>query len=103
LAFVAGDVEVEIGAVEDAKPLADVAETNAFDVHVGHFFLGDPDAIVFDFDVQAAVAIGGSDKDAAAFEFRSEAVFEAVFDDRLKEHAGDEGLERVFADFLDDV
>ena len=94
---------MEIGAVEDAEALADVAEADAFDVDVGHFLFGDADAVVFDFDVQAAVAIGGAKLDFSAVEFGSEAVFEAIFDDGLQKHAGDEGFERFIVDVLDDV
>jgi hypothetical protein len=103
LTFVARDVEVEIGAVENAQALADVAEADPFDVDVGHFFFGDANPVVFDLDVQAAIAVRRSHKDAAAFDLWSQAVFEAVFDDGLEQHAGDEGLERVFADFFHDV
>src|SRR5271165_4737101 len=94
---------MKVGAVEDAESFADIAEADAFDVDLGHFFFGDADAVVFDFDVQAAVAIGGAELDFAAVEFWSEAVFQTVFDDGLEKHAGDEGFERLFVDLLDDV
>jgi len=69
LAGAAFDLEVEIGAVEDAEALADVAEADAFDVDVRHFFFRDADPVVFDFDVEAAVAIGGAELDFSAVEF----------------------------------
>src|SRR5271165_14042 len=78
---------MKVGAVEDAESFADIAEADAFDVDLGHFFFGDADAVVFDFDVQAAVAIGGAELDFAAVEFWSEAVFQTVFDDGLEKHA----------------
>ncbi len=103
LAFVARDVQVEVRAVEHAEALADVAEANAFDVNVWHFFFGDTDAVIFDFDVQPAIAVDGSNENATPFELRRQAVFETVFDNGLQEHARDKRFQRVFADFLDDV
>ena len=103
LAGAAFDLEVEVGAVEDAEAFADVAEADAFDVDVRHFFFGDADAVVFDFDMEAAVAIGGAELDFAAVEFWREAVLEAIFDHGLQKHAGDKGFESFFVDVLDDV
>ncbi len=94
---------MEVGAIKDAEALADVAEADAFDVDVWHFFFGDAHAVVFDFDVQAAVAICGAELDFAAIEFWREAVFQTVFDDWLKKHAGDEGFKGFFVDLFDDV
>ena len=62
---------MEIGAVKDAEALANVAEADALDVDVRHFFFGDADAVVFDFDVEAAVAIGGAELDFSAVELGS--------------------------------
>jgi hypothetical protein len=39
----------------------------------------------------------------SAVELGREAVFQAIFDDGLEKHAGDEGFEGVFVDFLDDI
>src|SRR5579859_898535 len=103
LPFAAFDVQLKIFAVEDAEALADVAEADAFDVDVGHFFFGDADPIVGNFDLQAAVFAGGAEEDAASFELRRQAVFQAVFDHGLEQHAGDEGFESHFVDFFDDV
>ncbi len=103
LAGAAFDLEMEIGAIEDAEALADVAEADAFDVHVGHFFFGDADAVVFYFDVQAAAAIGGAELNFAAVELGSEAVFETILYDGLEKHAGDEGFEGFVVNLLDDV
>src|SRR5580704_19731951 len=57
LAGAALDLQMKIGAVEDAEAFADVAQADALDVDVRHFFFGDTHAVVFDFDAQAAVAI----------------------------------------------
>jgi hypothetical protein len=103
LAGAAFDLKVKIGAVEDAEAFADVAEADTFDINVGHFFFGDADAVVFDFDVEAAVAVGGAELDFSAVEFGSEAVLEAIFDHGLQEHAGDESFESFFVDVFDDV
>ena len=69
---------------------------------MGHFFFGDADAVVFDFDMQAAIAVGGAQLDLAAFDFGGQAVLETIFDDGLQEHAGNKGFESVFVEFLDD-
>jgi len=94
---------MEVGAVEDAEPFADVAQANSFYIDVGHFFFGDADAVIFDFNVQAAITIGGAELDFSPVEFWREAVLEAIFDDGLEEHAGDKGFESFFVDLLDDV
>jgi len=103
LAGAAFDLQLKIGAVEDAEAFADVAEADAFDVDVGHFFFGDADTVVLDFDVQAAFDINRAQLDFAAVEFGREAVFQTVFDDGLQQHAGDEGFESFFVDLFDDV
>jgi hypothetical protein len=33
------DVQMKIRAIQDVQPLADVAQPDAFDIHMGHFFL----------------------------------------------------------------
>ncbi len=57
LPFVAVDVQAEIGAIEDAEALADVAQADAFYIDVGHFLFRDANAIVFNFHVEAAISI----------------------------------------------
>src|ERR1700730_9073086 len=94
---------MEVGAVEGAAAFADVAEANSLYVDVRQFFFGDAYAVVFDFNVQPAVAIGGAQLDFAAFDFGCESVLEAIFDDGLEKHAGDESFERVFLELLDDL
>src|ERR1700732_1212796 len=60
VAGAAFDFQVEVGAVQNFEAFADVAEADALDVDVGHFFFGDADAIVFNFDAQAAGTVGGA-------------------------------------------
>src|SRR5689334_13414701 len=100
LPFAAFDVQLKIFAIKDAEPLADVAEADAFDVDVGHFFFGDAYAVVGNLDLQPAVPAGGAEEDAPAFKLGGQAMLQAVFDHRLQQHAGDEGFECYFVDFL---
>src|SRR5262245_11660924 len=97
------DLQAELGAIENAKTLPDVAEADTFYVDVRHALLGDADAVVFDFDLQAAAALLCVQADAAAFDLGREAVLEAVLHHRLQQHARNERLQRLVVDFLDDL
>src|SRR5580692_2032801 len=103
LAGAALDLQMKVGAVEDTEAFADVAQADALDVDVRHFFFGDTHAVVFDLDAQSAVAICGAQLNFSAVELGREAVFQAIFYDGLEKHAGDEGFEGVFVDLLNNV
>src|SRR5580704_6801007 len=103
LAGAALDLQMKVGAVEDAEAFADVAQADALDIDVRHFFFGDTHAVVFDFYAQAAVAICGAQLDFSAVELGREAVFQAIFDDGLEKHAGNEGFEGFFVNLLDNI
>src|SRR5580700_11074431 len=79
---------MKIGAVEDTEAFADVAQADALDIDVRHFFFGDTHAVVFDFDAQAAVAVCSAQLNFSAVELGRQAVFQAIFDDGLEKHAG---------------
>src|SRR6266403_5783480 len=96
------DFQVEIGAVQDVQALAHVAQSDAFDVHMRHFLFGDTHAVVFNFDVQPAVMRGGPQLNFSAAELGRKTVLQTILHNWLEEHAGDKGLEGLFAELLDD-
>ena len=64
---------------------------------------GHADAVVFYFDEEAAlVGDFAADGDGAATDAGLEAVLDAVFDERLEKHAGDDDVQGVVGDFFDD-
>ena len=99
----AADVEIEIGTVEDAETFADIAEANSFYIDVGHFFFGDANTIVFNFQEQATVTVCGAKLDFSAFEFGGETMLQTIFDNGLQQHTGNERFQSVFVEIFDDV
>ena len=70
LAGTALNLQPEIGAIQNAKTLAHVAETDALNVDVRHLLFGNPGAVVLDLDVKASVGISRAELNASALEFR---------------------------------
>ena len=103
LALLAANIHFELIAVEKAEALVDVGDADAAAVHVGEALGRDADAVVGDFDEEAAVAAIGADVDFAPFEAGGEAVLNGVFDHGLKEHGRDERVESLIVDFLEDL
>src|SRR5208283_2352229 len=103
LPLVALDVQAEVVAIEHVKPLAHIAQADAFDIDMGHLFFGNADTVVLDFDVQAPIAVGGAQMDLAALQPGCQPVLEAVLHDRLQQHAGNEDLQGLGADLLHDI
>src|SRR6266404_7483274 len=101
-AWPALDLQIEIGSVEHVQPLADVAQSDAFDVHVRHLLFGNAHAVVFNFNMQPAVTRCRSQLNFSAAELGRKTVFQTILHNRLEEHAGDKGLEGLFAELLDD-
>src|SRR5712664_3135165 len=96
------DLQIEIGSVEHVQPLAHVAQSDAFDIHVRHLLFGNAHAVVFNFNMQPAVTRCRSQLNFSAAELGRKTVFQTILHNRLEEHAGDKGLEGLFAELLDD-
>ncbi len=97
LAFAAGNIHSEIVAVEHAQALVHVADADSILKHLRHALGRNPDAVVFDFNDQAAVLRRVRMVDLAAVEFGGQSMLQRIFDDGLQQHAGNEGIERVRA------
>jgi hypothetical protein len=103
LTFLAADVHFELIAVEQAEAFVDVADADAAAVNFGEALGGDAHSIVFNFDQQAAIDAARANMDLASLQTRGEAVLDGVFDHGLKQHAGNESLESVFVNFLENL
>jgi hypothetical protein len=106
----ADDVDVGLVAVQNLDAFADVAhaDAGAFADEAGDGSGGgaagfDAYAVVFDFEEEAAFVDAGAEGDGAAGDAGFEAMLDRVFDERLKEHGGDDDVEGVVGDLLDDL
>jgi len=63
----------------------------------------DADAVVLDFDDEPFALHPAAQGDGAAGDTGLEAVLDAVFDERLEEHAGNGNVQRARIDFLYDA
>src|SRR6516225_11572050 len=103
LPFVTVDIQVEVRAIQHAQAFANVAQPDSFDIYVRHFFFRDSHAVIFDLDMQPAIAVGSPEINPTAFQFRGQPVLQAVLDNGLKQHAGDKGIERMVIDLFHDL
>src|SRR6516162_6074131 len=103
LPLVTVDIQVEVRAIQQAQALANVAQPDSFDIYVRHFFFRDSHAVIFDLDMQPAIAVGSPEINPTAFQFRGQPVLQAVLDNGLKQHAGDKGIERMVIDLFHDL
>ena len=102
-AWAAGDIEEGGIAVEDFEALADIAHADAGSLEDAAGMRaagGDANAVIFDFDDEPVPLEAAAESDDAAGDARLESVLDAVFDQRLQEHAGDGDFERRGIDFL---
>jgi len=104
----ADDVNVGFVTVEDLDAFADVAhaDAGAFPNKAGDGGGGgaaglDADAVVFDFEEEAAVRDAGTESNGAAGDAGLEAVLDGILDEGLEEHGGDDDVEGVGRDFFD--
>src|SRR5579862_9038129 len=95
LSLAAGDIHAEIRAVKNTQAFVNIADADSVLEHLGHPFLGNSHAVIFDRDDQSAVQGFGADGELAAAEFGGEAVLQRIFDNRLQKHARNEGVESV--------
>ena len=91
---------MKIRSIENAQPLAHIAQPNPFHIHVRKLFFRNPYAVVFNLDAQAAIAADGAQFDFSAADFRRKPVLQAIFDNRLEQHAGHERFQRGFVDLF---
>src|SRR5690242_20816171 len=59
------------------------------------------DAIIFNLYRQQPVMKPAAQVNGSAVDLRGESVLDGVLDQRLQEHAGDDGIERSFVEILD--
>src|SRR5439155_10703814 len=78
LARPALDVQMKIGSVQHAQPLAHVAQPDTLDVHVRHFFFRNTDTVIFNLDAQPPISVGLSQFDFSASELRRQSVFQTI-------------------------
>ncbi len=103
LAFLAVNIHFELVAVEKAEAFVHVTDADSAAIDFGKALGGDAHAVVFDFDEQAAVEPARAEMDLASLEARGEAVLDGIFNHGLKQHAGDECLESLVVNFLEDL
>jgi len=60
-------------------------------------------AVIFHFNHQPRFDQAAAQRNAAAFDLGSKSVLDAVFDQRLEQHAGNHGFERRRIQILDDL
>ena len=99
-AFAAANIHGEIGAVKNFQALVNVADANSLHVNLRHAHFGNSHAVIFNFNLQAAVIERGADADVSAFQFSGEAVLQRIFHDGLEHHAGNEGVESSLINLL---
>src|SRR5215472_18322085 len=97
------DIELKIRSVEHAQPLPHVAQPDSFYVNVRQFFFRDAHTVIFNLDAEPAIAPNGTQFDLSAADFRRQAVLQAIFDNRLKQHAGDKRFHRRIVNVLHDI
>src|SRR5260370_35640929 len=66
------DIRMKIRSVQYAQPLSHVAQTNAFLVHMEHFFLGEPDTIDRNLYEKPPLVVGVPQCELAASQRRRE-------------------------------
>src|SRR5580704_10038200 len=103
LAFLAADVHFKLVAVEQAEAFVNIADADSAAVNFSEALGGDAQAVVFDFNEQAALDATGAEVDFAAFEARGETVLDGIFDHGLKQHARDKSFESLVVNFLEDL
>jgi hypothetical protein len=103
LTLLAADVHFELIAVEQAEAFVNVADADASAVNFGEALGGDAHSIVFDFDEQPAIHAASANVDFSSLQTRGEAVLDGIFDHGLKQHAGNESVESVFVNFLENL
>ena len=103
LAFLATDVHFKLVAVEQAEAFVNVADADPAAVNFSEALGRDAQAVVFDFNEQAAIEMAGAEMDFAAFEARGETVLDGIFYHGLKQHAGDKSFESLVVNFLEDL
>ncbi len=101
----AADVKERIVAVEDIEPFANIfhADAGALENAAGVGAAGsDADAVVFHFNYQSSMIETAAQRDDAAADARLQPMLDAVFDERLKKHAGNRDFEGFRIDFPGD-
>src|SRR5579863_5106728 len=82
------DPHAVIGTVQHFHPFVYVTHTDALLEKRSQASLWNPDAVVFHHQMQAAVGQVTANADHAAIHFGGQTVPDAVFDQRLQQHAG---------------
>jgi hypothetical protein len=103
LTLLAADVHFELIAVEQAQAFVDVADADSSSVNFREALGGDAHSVIFNFDKQAAIHAASANVDFSSLQARGEAVLDRVFDHGLKQHAGNESLQSVLVNFLENL
>src|SRR5579863_490939 len=103
LTFLAANIHFELIAVEKAKALVDVADTDAAAVHLAETFGRYANAVVRDFDGKPAAGQVSPDVNLAALEARRKAVLDRVFHHGLQQHARNERVQGLLVHFLEEL
>ncbi len=91
---------VKSAPYKNFQALVHVANADSLHVNLRHAHFGDSHAIIFNFNLHAAVVQSGANANVSAFEFSGKAVLQRIFHDGLQHHAGNEGVEGALVNFL---
>src|SRR6185437_8692989 len=102
-AFLAADVHLELIPVEQPQALVDIAYADSAAVNLQKALARHSHAVVVYFDTQPPILPVRTQVDLSAFEAGRQSMFDRIFNDGLKQHAGDENIHGILVDFLEDL
>src|SRR5581483_6956164 len=100
LAGLAFDPHPVIVAKQHLQPFVDVADADTLLEQRSKLRFGNANTVIFHGQVDAAVLEPAPDTNVSTIHLAAQAVLDAVFDDRLQQHAGNEQVERSGVDVL---
>src|SRR5689334_1498842 len=89
-------------AEQDFETFVDIADADALLKQRREFLFGNTDAIVFNRDIQPVRLDPAPNADGAAVHLAAQSVPDAVFDDRLEQHARHQTVQAAGIDILDE-
>src|SRR5579863_4684394 len=101
--FLAANVHLELIAIQQAQALVNIADADPAAVNFLQALARHSHAVIIDFDSQPPIPPVRSKTYRAALEARRQSMLDGIFNNGLKQHAGDENVHRILVNFLEDL
>src|SRR5215472_7120107 len=101
LSLLTVNIHFELIAVEQAQTFMHVGDSNSPAIDFRKAVRRNAHAVVFNFDIETSIAPPRAQVNMTAFDARSQSVLDGVFHHGLKQHAGNEGVQRAVVNIFE--